>query len=132
MLWLDPATIEERHLEMLLTSVNQAPKYERQDVFKLLEKLHKGFASAFDFPGGLIVVEQRLGHDQSRRLCVLAFAGDAAIWRREGLAASLKKLAADWSCDMIETLCYDPRLARAIQKVGGSVESVNVVLKLEG
>ena len=132
MLWVPPASIDAKHLEALAASLAKAPEFERLDGREVVRKLYGGNAHLFAFKGGLIVVEVRTGADGSKRLSILGFAGKAAVWRLGELVAGLRKLAADWACDMIETCVYDLRLARAIERVGGSVESVNLMLRLEG
>lgn len=116
----------------LAKSLNAAPEFERQSLVEVLKSVYAGEAEVWSWGNGLIVVEPRVGADQTRRLNIVAFVGSGAIFSKGGLADWLRKKAAAWGCDTIETIAYDPRLARAIESVGGSVESWNMVLKVEG
>lgn len=131
--WLPPTLITREHLALLAASISAAPAFERIDTVELVTKLHEGKAFAFVFPPqGLLIVEVRSGEDGSRRLSIIAFAGWQGSLKLAELAADLRHMGAEWKCDTIETLCYDHRLARAIVRIGGQVESWNLVLDVEG
>jgi hypothetical protein len=54
----------------------------------------------------------------------------ASIWDRTNLADVLRKLAADWLCDKVQTTVFDKRLADAIVSIGGAIESYDLVLEV--
>jgi hypothetical protein len=80
----------------------------------------------FEFPGGSMLVEKI-----DNRLHLTAFSSDAALKNAAPLLEDVKRLAADWQCDTIETTVFDPRLASVICKLGGRVESQTVILSAE-
>jgi hypothetical protein len=130
--WIPPYAITQDQLVLLAESLNAAPAYEARDGVELLSAIHHSLAHAFALPDdGLMVLEPKIGADGSRRLSIIAFSGDGAIFLRKGLVGDLRKVALEWGCDTIETIAYDPRLARAIEKVGGRVESICLTLALE-
>jgi hypothetical protein len=130
--WLPPHALTRDHLVQLAESLNAAPAFELRDGMLLLSAIHHSLAHAFVLPGdGLMVLEPKVGVDGSRRLSIVAYSGTGAIFLRKGLVDDLRKVALEWGCDTIETMCYDPRLARAIEKVGGHVESICLTLGVE-
>lgn len=129
--YVDWNDLVQEHLVSIANSMLAAPCDMRLPVGEILTNLRKGIFRCFSFgDGGLIVVSKGTADDGSTRLMIECFAGD--IWKRADLAADLKRLAADWECDTIETLVFDPRLARAIERVGGRVKSYLVTLAVEG
>lgn len=130
--WIPPYSLTKDHLVQLAESLNAAPAFEMRSGIELLHAIHHSLAHAFALPSeGLMVLEPKLGTDGSKRLSIVAFSGDGAIFLRKGLVDDLRKVALEWGCDTIETMCYDPRLARAIEKVGGHVESICLTLGVE-
>jgi hypothetical protein len=127
--FVPPTMLSGKDLLLLSNSLLRAAVWEPADEF--MRKLHAGEAKAFRFPGGLLILESHK-HPETTRLLITAFAGNAAIWKRCGLARELRLIAAEWKCDTIETTCFDARLAAAIVKIGGKVESVTVTLSVEG
>lgn len=112
------------HLRYIAEGIQPLPEAIRPSAQDIMGDLQTGHLTAFEFPGGLIVVKT-----YCKRLDVRAFSGP--VFLRADLAADLKRLAADWECDTIETMVYDPRLASAIEKVGGHVESWTVTLAVK-
>jgi hypothetical protein len=118
------SAIDDKHLECILRSVDKCPEAIQVPAKEILEGIAAGTYTLFDWDGGCIVVGT---HD--KRLEIVAFSG--GIFLRQDLAADLKRLAADWECDTIETRVFDPRLASAITKIGGQVESYMLTLAVK-
>lgn len=120
--------VNERHVVHLANSLLGAPTDQRPDTEDLLRGIQTGSMRLFDWDDGVVLVSQRDG-----RLLMLSFScAEGQLFKTaEPLAADLKKLAADWQCDTIETTCFDPRLASVIEKLGGRVESLTLTLAVE-
>lgn len=118
-----------RHMGMLEKSLEAAPAYYRLTLKAVLTQVWAGKAVLFEVPNGVILFEinESNGH---RRLCILCFYTNRGRlgFSIRGLAKAFKQLAGDWSCDTIETVCWDFRLVRAIIRAGGKIESCTVVL----
>ena len=109
------------HLRAIAASINAAPADDQPCAKFIIEQLRNGNYRAFAYESGLVVVSKK-----ANRLVLELMS--ASIWRRKDLASALRRLAADWECDTVETMVFDPRLADAIVKVGGQVESYIVTL----
>lgn len=126
--WVKPSTMSLQEVMWLAKSLEAAPGYERRDLEEFLTSVYLGEIKVFHVGLGLIAAKVSHGADGSRRLTVMAFAGKPHL--REAVAG-MKRLAADWECDTIETCVYDQRLAHAILKAsGGKVESLNLALEV--
>lgn len=132
MIYIHPSALDEKHLRLLVESINAADPHNRHNPSEMLARLHSGAACAFNVDGGLMVLEVETGQDNSRRLVISAFAGCSLLRNRRRLVNDLRRVAAEWRCDMIQTIAWSIPLARAICKVGGMVESVTVTLGVEG
>ena len=127
--WINPQFLTNDQLLLIAESLNAAPDYERLEGRELLLKLLQSEAHAFTFgEGNIIILERRRGKDESARVNVVALAGDLTARTMLELASFCKNVAAEWGCDAIETTTYDPRIARAIVKLGGRIESQNLIL----
>lgn len=69
-------------------------------------------------------------HEELGRLVLDAVACErlGAVWL---LVSALKRLATGYRCHAIKTTVFDERLAGAIRKLGGRVESIDMVLSVE-
>jgi hypothetical protein len=132
LVFVPPWRVTSEQIGLLAKSLLRAPSFERPSGEKLIGMLHTGEAHMYEFPQGLLILQRLHGADHTDRVSILAFAGRATAWKMRELAQDLKKIAAEWGCDTIETLCYDTRLASAIQRVGGKLESVSLTLAVEG
>lgn len=118
--------LQEEHLAWLVLAERAKPEHERRTVEEL-EQAVKGWL-LFELvrpEGGLVAVEK-----VGSRLLLHAFVAPAfgASFRRA--VQVLRQLAADLECDAVETLVWDRRLARAMQKVGVRAEAVQMVLRV--
>lgn len=113
--------IKERHVAAMLDSVNAAPADDVIDVGFLLQEILAERMRLFEYDHGCMVVTKR-----GKRLAIVTCT--ARIWRIKALAEDMKRLAADWECDIVETMVFDSRLADAIVKIGGQVESFVLTL----
>jgi len=127
LLWIPPSMFTEQCLRLLARSTLAAPDAVGEPAHDILARLHEGKAQAFCWKDGLLVLEAH-----TPRLRIVAWAGDNSIFLRRELAEDLKKIAAEWRCDTIETTVFCPRLARAIARIGGEIESWTVTLSVEG
>lgn len=121
--------IDSTHIRAIAESMTVCPEFHRPLADDVMADLKAGRAKLFAFEDGLMIlsVEQ---HNVSgeRRLLIDAWSGDGSIFRRAEAASDLRRIAADWQCDVIETLVFDLRLASAICSIGGHVESICVTL----
>lgn len=113
--------ITDAQLRGIAASILAAPEDDRPDGLFVLSQLRRGVYRLFAWDCGLFVVSKK-----DKRLVIELMS--ASIWNRKDLAADLKRLAADWECDIVETMVFDSRLADAIVKVGGEVEAFVVIL----
>lgn len=118
--------LEVKHLDYIARSLLAAPLDTRLESADLLRGLQQGKLALFEWPDGCVVVSA-----QGRTLMIYALASKGLHTIVKTLRDDLSKLAAHWECDMIETTVFEPRLTSVIQKIGGRVESVNMVLKVE-
>jgi len=123
-IWVPFDNIGLKQINSLAKSLIVAPEAVRLDAMDLMNGLANGNMRMFEWDGGLFVV-----HRDGKRLVIDAM--DASIWQRRTLADELKRLAADWACDTVQTTVFDRRLADAIVGIGGKVESYDVVLEVE-
>lgn len=107
------------HLEQIAKSLLVAPPEVRAK--ELLPRLQRKDLACFTWPDGLMLIGKL-----DNRLLIEAMS--ASIWGRQDLAKDLRRLAADWECDTIQTTVFDSRLASAIVKVGGQIESYDMIL----
>lgn len=119
--------LNQKHLVWLANSMLAAPESARLDINPLMNRLRDGIYRLFEFSGGCLLVGVR-----GSRLTLQAFCTDPGINMDlcRVLAADLKRLAADWQCDAIETICFDPRFASVIKHLGGRVESQTLVMEV--
>lgn len=118
--------ITSAHLAWLAASLLSAPLDNRPTAEDLTRAIWLGTMRLFEWDGGCVLVGQ-----SQNRLVVHAFGCDKLVGIPAPLTADLKKLAADWQCDTIETTCFDTRLASVIQRLGGRVESQTLTLAVE-
>lgn len=119
--WVPFKEINAWHLRQIATSLLVAPEPVRPDERDFIQQLAAGSMRLFEFDNGIIVV-----HTENGRLVVDAMS--CSIWQRKALADDLRRLAADWLCDTIQTTVFDRRLADGIVKVGGRIESYDLIL----
>lgn len=121
--WVPFDQIGIRHLAAVAASLLAAPPDVRLDKADLIDRLQTGELRMFEWDKGLIVV-----HQEEQRLVLDATS--TRIWERRELAKALKRLAADWLCDTVQTTVFDRRIADAIVGVGGQIESYDVILRV--
>lgn len=118
--------VTQRHLVWLANSLLAAPADNRPSAEDLSRAIFLETMRLFAWPSGCVLVGQ-----SEKRLVLHAFGCDKLAGVPGPLTADLKRLAADWQCDTIETTCFDSRLASVIQKLGGRVESQTLTLAVE-
>ena len=119
-------SIEQRHIVGLVNSAFAAPADNRMDLNQILKEIKDGTMRLFDWPHGIVLVSKNFN-----RLTIWALATNNLIKDGPQLTDDLKRLAAEWECDTIQTTCFDPRLTSVIQKLGGRVESTTLTLAVE-
>lgn len=123
--WVPFEAVSLKHLTPIAVSLVAQPEHCRLDKADLIDYLEAGIWRLFEWDGGLFIV-----HKEENRLVIDAMT--ASIWSRTQLAHDLKRLAADWLCDTVKTTVFDKRLADAIVKIGGRIESYDVILPVDG
>lgn len=121
--WVPFDDINAWHLKEIAKCLCAQPSEVRLAQTDVIDSLEKACSRLFEFDGGLFIVRQDCG-----RLVIDIMT--ASIWKREELAHDLKRLAADWLCDTVKTTVFDRRLADAIVKIGGRIESYDLVLEV--
>lgn len=118
--------VRQAHIVQLTNSLLAAPADIRPDLDDLLRAIMTGAMRLFECGDGVMLLGK-----SDNRLMIYAFAAETLLGKPKTIAADLKRLAADWECDMVETLVFDPRITSVIEKVGGRVESVTMILPVE-
>lgn len=126
--WVPWAGITSKHLEWIARSMLVSPEDVRPDEEEFLMDLKLGRKQLFEWPTGMVVVAVR-----DKRLVLWGFGSDPNLSMETCrlLADDLKRLAADWQCHTIETLCFDSRFTSVIRHLGGRVESTTLVMDVE-
>jgi hypothetical protein len=110
------------------------PVYERLALYQLDDWLRSGEMRLFRVKPdlGVILVSVRSGGGGARRLCVVrsAMARGAFGFRMRQILAILGRLAREWDCVAVETVCYDRRLATALARGGATEEATVMVLQV--
>lgn len=70
----------------------------------------------FRVPTGVIAVSVG-GVGKARKLTIEALNIDGFGWMMRGLRDAMDRLATDWGCHTVETICFDKRLAAAMVKI---------------
>lgn len=119
---------DQRHIVWLANSLLACPADIRLSEHEILDDVRLGKKRLFEWPKGMVLVGTR-----DNRLVLWGFGSAPGLSMEECrlLATDLKRLAADWQCDTIETLCFDTRFASVITHLGGRVESMTLVLDVE-
>lgn len=119
------AEINARHLKQIAEVLQAQPVAVRHTERDFIQLLAAGRIRLFEFDEGIVCC-----HQDSGRLVI-----DATSCGKLGLAwkllPDLKRLAADWLCDTIQTTVFKKQLADAIVKLGGRIESYDLVLDVE-
>lgn len=123
--WVPFSDIGHRQLTEIAKSLLAQPEHCRLDKADIIDRLEAGTWRLFEWDDGLFIV-----HREDEQLIIDAMT--ASIWDRLALAHDLKRLAADWLCDTVKTTVFDKRLADAIVKIGGRIESYDVILPVNG
>ena len=119
--WVPFSQINRAHLQAIARSLQACPREIRHDANWLMNGLKEGALRLFEYDHGILIV-----HHEDNRLVIDAM--EASIWDRLELVEVLRRLAADWLCDKVQTTVFDKRLAGAIVSVGGRIESYDLVL----
>ncbi len=122
--WVD---LDQKHLVWLANSLLAAPAEERPEVDDMLRAVQHGTMRIFDWPTGCVFVSASEG-----TLFMQAFCTDPGITMElcRQLLTDLKRLATDWQCHTIKTICFDPHFASVIKHLGGSVQSQTLTLEV--
>jgi len=128
--YLPYPSLTRKHLDMLESSLNAAPEYERTNGLEFLSKIVQGLIQVYEIPSGLIAVELKANMDK-RWLSVAAIYSEMYGVTIRGIIKDLKRLAKEWDCSHIETCVYDVRLMQAILHYGAVVESANLRMEVD-
>jgi hypothetical protein len=131
LLRLDPQLFASGQYDDLLQATqSSAAGFHAISVRELKDSLLLGESVAYWLEPGLMLVERHSISNQHRLRIVGIFVPRFGFRIRK-ITEGLRALATEWACDTVETTCFDLRLAKAILKVGGKVESVTVTLAVE-
>ncbi len=120
--------LTQEHLDAIAASLLAAPEWHRPEPADILRSLREEVMRAFFVADSFVIVSVQ-STEHEKRLRIESFSGKA--FKRRALADFLRRLAADWECDAIETFVFDPRLACAIERIGGRVEAWTLRLDLK-
>lgn len=115
--------VSEQHLADIAKTLLSVPEDDRPEPDDILRGLMSGSLRLFDWPQGSMVLGV-----SGTALFIWTFSCRNVLSAARPLAADLKRLAADWGCDKIETTVFNRRLTSVIQRVGGVVKSQTIVL----
>lgn len=118
--------LQDEHIYWMLLSERAKPEHERRSANELAESAKGWLVFELERAGGGILAVEKVG----RRLFIHALAAPGFGWSFRRAVRLLQKLAADLECDAVETMVWDKRLARAMQKVGVRAEAVQMVLRV--
>jgi hypothetical protein len=118
--------LDEKHLDWIAESVLAAPEAVRVESADFLRAIKMETMRLFDWDDGCVLVGI-----VDKRLIIYGFCCHNLIKRLPDLVADLKRLAADWQCDAIETNCFSRVMTSAMKRVGAVVESTTLVLTVE-
>lgn len=120
-----PVDIKRWHLQALAASLHAAPPDVRHSEKAIMYRILSGEIHLYEvFTDGFLAV-----HKDDNRLVIDALS--CRVLDRKKLAEAFRNLASQLGCDMVQTTVFDRRLADAIIKVGGKIESYDIVLDVE-
>lgn len=123
--WVPFSEINAWHLQHIAKSLQAMSASVRPSERDFVQQLAGGVLRLFEYDGGIVVC-----HAENNILWIDATSCEKVtkVWK---LLPWLKKLAADWLCDTIQTTVFSRQLADAIVKLGGRIESYDLVLGVE-
>ena len=131
LLWCPADAVTRADIELLATAGAAAPLIERLTELDLMHSLQRGTRHLFRLrepAEGLILTEVRVGAEAEKRLVVVRAAGRGVVRSLPSILRDLAALGAHWGCKGVETLAYDPRLVRALERAGCTPEAVAFVI----
>lgn len=131
--FVQPEDLNEADQIALVTSLSAATPWHREDPEIIWGELRAGLIAAFRYKNAFIAVK-RLYQEGETRLSLVAVHDPSGHFGRtvRGFTADLRRLAAEWECDKIETTCYSADVAKVVRAMGAHVESVTMVIDLKG
>jgi len=128
LIYIPPLQVTSEQLDMLEESYKAAPVWDRWTRLEIAEALLSGRCTLFDLGGkGIMMcsVRESNGHRVLNMEAACAKGRFVRSWLQD-----MKRLAADWACDAIQTTAFDSRLARAIVLSGAQVEATVLMLQV--
>lgn len=129
--WVPAGMHTSKDLDWILKADEAQPFIERIPLLQVDHSLRTGKMQLFRLrpgPGVLLTeIRERNGH---KRLCLIRGAGLAA-WQMRALLKLLGQTAQEWGCECVETVVYSPRLKRALELSGATVEGSILTYSLE-
>lgn len=131
--YLPVEEISSWHLAGIGASFAVAPDGQKPTLGAVLANIDKGLWKLFTFSQGFVIVsiEKYAGEKRLQVIGTFEEAGKFGFLLPT-LLKELKLLASNWGCDAVESTCYSQRQAQAIVKLGGEIESYNMLLKVKG
>lgn len=129
--YLSPLAVQDKHLLALATAQAIKHPHDRLSLAELAELVFSKRLWLFEIEGtdALIGISFRQTAAGKRRLVIDAWTASRFGWRFRQAVKLIRKLAASLSCDGVETLVWDRRLALAMTKVGVKAEAVSFFLE---
>jgi hypothetical protein len=112
----------------LLLAQSASPLHFQQTLEEVLKSLQEVKLVAFDLEPGVLLAFRASNAGSDHRLVVAGFYAPAAGFRLRKFAKELQKLAVAWNCAIIQTDCFTPRFAKALQTIGAEIESYTLTL----
>lgn len=128
LVYIAPNVLSKAHAEAIKHSIHFAPKDSRYTLEAVVGWIADGSWKVFEF-GDIGVLTVAISDNVLHVTSMSSSLGRAGYVARS-LMEDLKRLAADWGCDTVETICYSPRHAQAIVRLGGKIESIQMRVKV--
>lgn len=131
--WVKPGTWTEQDRAWLELADKAGPAYHSLTLDQISQLIFSGDFHLFRIAPqrGVVLVEVRKSLAGLKRLAIVRIGGENVGWVAAQVAQLLQHTAAEWGCQEIESMVYSPRLAKALQRLGGKPEAVNMVVEVK-
>jgi hypothetical protein len=121
--WLPPQQLSDSEFNSLVRGAAPGGWTE----LDVAEKLLSGNWQAYGWDGGTLAVCK-----QGNRMLVTSFTASRFHGYLQAMRDVVDRLATDFMCDTVETTVFDERMAKAMMRMRGQVESWTLTWQVEG